>query len=241
MRTGADYLAAIAGDGRTVLLDGEPVADVSTHPGFAGPARVIASLYDSALERTDLAFEDAGRSSSAMWLIPRSADDLAARRRVHRHWAEGSFGLMGRTPDHVASLITGFAGARQVFDRGGSRFGDSVVAFYEKARAADWFIAYAITPAPGRSLQAGAPPARAVPVPRDRRGARRRHRDPRGADDRHVGGHRRLALPELDRAPAARRRGLRDLGRDAAERGRPAHLPAPPVRLADAPARSTTR
>ena len=50
--------------------------------------------------------------------MPRSADDLATRRRVHRHWAEGSFGLMGRTPDHVASLITGFAGMRDVFDRG---------------------------------------------------------------------------------------------------------------------------
>lgn len=146
MRSGADYLSAIAGDGRTVLLDGEPVADVSTHPGFAGPARVIASLYDSGLERTDLASKDAGRSSSSMWLIPRSADDLAARRRVHRHWAEGSFGLMGRTPDHVASLITGFAGARHVFDRAGSRYGDNVVGFYERARAADWFIAYAITP-----------------------------------------------------------------------------------------------
>ena len=86
--------------------------------------------------------------------------------------------------------------------------------------------------APGRSLEARPSPARAVPVSRDRRGARRRHRHPRGADDRHVGGHRRLALPELDRAPAARRRGLRDLGRDAAQRGRPAHLPATSVRLA---------
>ena len=64
MRRGADYLSAIAGDGRTVLLDGEPVADVSTHPGFAGPARVIASLYDSALERPDLAYEDGGRTSA---------------------------------------------------------------------------------------------------------------------------------------------------------------------------------
>jgi 4-hydroxyphenylacetate 3-monooxygenase len=146
MRPGSDYLSAIAGDGRMVMLDGEPVADVTTHPGFSGPARVIASLYDAAIGRADLASEDGGRTHSAMWLVPRSADDLAARRRVHRHWAEGSFGLMGRTPDHVASLITGFAGMREVFDRGGERYGDNVVAFYRRAREADWFIAYAISP-----------------------------------------------------------------------------------------------
>lgn len=145
-RRGSDYLSAIAGDGRRILLDGEPVDDVTTHPGFAGPARVIASLYDAALDRADLAYEDAGHAYSAMWLVPRSADDLATRRRVHRHWAEGSFGLMGRTPDHVASLVTGFAGMRHVFDRGGSRYGDNVASFYRQAREADWFVAYAITP-----------------------------------------------------------------------------------------------
>ncbi len=146
MRQGSEYLAGIAGDGRRVMLDGKPVDDVTTHPGFAGPARVVASLYDSARARDDLAFTEAGKTYSAMWLVPRSAEDLAVRRRVHRHWAEGSFGLMGRTPDHVASLITGFAGMRGVFDRGGTRFGDNVVAFHRQVREADSFIAYAISP-----------------------------------------------------------------------------------------------
>ena len=50
MRRGADYIAGIKGDGRTVLLDGETIDDVTTHPGFAGPTRVIASLYDAALD-----------------------------------------------------------------------------------------------------------------------------------------------------------------------------------------------
>ena len=50
-----------------------------------------------------------GRRMGAMWLIPRSAEDLGRRRAVHRFWAEGSYGLMGRTPDHVASVLTGFA------------------------------------------------------------------------------------------------------------------------------------
>jgi 4-hydroxyphenylacetate 3-monooxygenase len=146
MRRGADYLAEISRDARNIFLDGQPVTDIANQPGFSGPARVIADLYDSAREKPGLTFVDGGVSYSAKWLPPRSQADIAVRRRVHRHWAEGSFGLMGRTPDHVASIITAFAGMRQVFDRGGTRFGDNVVEFYRQAREHDWFIAYAVTP-----------------------------------------------------------------------------------------------
>ncbi|MBA2255089.1 MAG: 4-hydroxyphenylacetate 3-hydroxylase [Chloroflexi bacterium] len=146
MRRGADYIAGIRRDGRTILLDGEPIDDVTTHPGFAGPTRVVASLYDDAIGDAEIAYEDEGRSHSAMWLPPRSAEDLERRRMVHRHWAEGCFGLMGRTPDHVASIITAFAARRDVFDRAGTRYGDNVVSFYRQARDNDWFVSYAVTP-----------------------------------------------------------------------------------------------
>ena len=146
MRRGADYLEAIRRDGRTILLDGEAVADVTSHPGFAGPTRVIATLYDEAIGNPDIAYDEDGGSHSAMWLPPRSAEDLGKRRMVHRHWARGSYGLMGRTPDHVASVITAFAGRRDVFDRQDSRFGDHVTSFYRQARDNDWFVSYAVTP-----------------------------------------------------------------------------------------------
>lgn len=146
MRQGADYIAGIRDDGRTVLLDGVRVEDVTTHPGFAGPTRVIASLYDAAFADPALGYEDGGGRHSVAWLAPRSAADLERRRLVHRHWASGSFGLMGRTPDHVASIITAFAARRDVFNRGGARFGDNVSRFFQEARANDWFVTYAVTP-----------------------------------------------------------------------------------------------
>ncbi|MGH7355575.1 MAG: 4-hydroxyphenylacetate 3-hydroxylase N-terminal domain-containing protein, partial [Candidatus Rokuibacteriota bacterium] len=150
MRAGAGYVAALR-DGRTVFLDGERVKDVTTHPLFEAPIRRVAETYDRARARGDdaaLTFADpaTGRRHSAMWLIPRTADDLGTRRRVHRLWAEPSYGLMGRTPDHVASVMTAFAGWRQLFDRGGTRFGDNVVRFYERARDEDLYLAYAIVP-----------------------------------------------------------------------------------------------
>jgi 4-hydroxyphenylacetate 3-monooxygenase len=148
MRAAADYVASLR-DGRAVFLDGERVADVTTHPAFAEPIRRVAELYEAAHQAPDVTEcvdPASGRPIGAMWLIPRSAEDLGRRRAVHRFWAEGSYGLMGRTPDHVASVLTGFAGWRQLFDRAGQSFGDHVVRFYEKARVEDLYVAYAIVP-----------------------------------------------------------------------------------------------
>jgi 4-hydroxyphenylacetate 3-monooxygenase len=148
MRRAAEYVASLR-DGRAVFLDGERVADVTTHPAFAQGIQRIAERYEAAHrvpDVTECVDPVSGRRIGAMWLIPRSVEDLGRRRAVHRFWAEGSYGLMGRTPDHVASVLTGFAGWRQLFDRGGARFGDHVVRFHEKARDEDLYVAYAIVP-----------------------------------------------------------------------------------------------
>ena len=150
MRSGAHYLESLR-DGRAVFLDGARVDDVTKHPAFAPPIRRVAATWDlagAAPAQADTTFVDpaTGRRHSAMWLVPRSADDLAARRRVHRLWAEPSFGLMGRTPDHVACVLSAFAGWRQLFDRGGARFGDNVVRFHARARDEELYVAYGIVP-----------------------------------------------------------------------------------------------
>ena len=108
MRRGAEYVSGLR-DGRVVFLHGEPVEDVTTHPGFAPAIETIASLYDGMSNRPDLVVDDERGSYSAIWLTPLTPGDLLRRYRAHRYWAEGTFGLMGRTPDHVAALITAFA------------------------------------------------------------------------------------------------------------------------------------
>jgi 4-hydroxyphenylacetate 3-monooxygenase len=150
MRHGDDYIESLR-DGRAVYLDGEPVEDVTAHPAFRGAIRRIAALYDRARDpaRADqLTYVDpeTGARHSTMWLVPRTADDLRARRRAHEFWAQGSYGLMGRTPDHVSAFFCGFAASRDVFDRAGSTFGDRVVRFFERIRREDRYLAYVIVP-----------------------------------------------------------------------------------------------
>ena len=144
MRHGADYIGSLK-DGRAVYLDGELVEDVTDHPAFRNQVERVASMYEAARRQGPMLDLD-GEKASPMWLIPRTLQDLALRRETHRFWAENSFGLMGRTPDHVASVLSSWAGSSHVFARGGERFGENVVRFYDKARREDAYLAYVIVP-----------------------------------------------------------------------------------------------
>jgi 4-hydroxyphenylacetate 3-monooxygenase len=150
LRTGAEYLRSLD-DGRCILLDGERVGKVTEHPALAAAARSIAGLFDVAAapelrERMTFASPKTGAPVWRAWQIPRSHADLKAKRLFSETWAEASFGLMGRTPDHVAGFFTGFAATPKVFAAAGQKFADNVVAFYERLRDHHLYASYAIVP-----------------------------------------------------------------------------------------------
>jgi 4-hydroxyphenylacetate 3-monooxygenase len=151
MRTGADYLSSLD-DGRRVFVDGEAVKTVTAHPAFREAARSIAALYDIAAdpgnrERMTFASPKTGAPVQRAWQIPKSAADLRARRLFSETWAEATFGLMGRAPDHVAGFFAGYAATPQFFASAGEqKFADNLVAFYEFARDNHIFLSYAIVP-----------------------------------------------------------------------------------------------
>jgi len=150
MRTGAAYLESLR-DGRKVFIGGEPVADVTAHPAFREAARSVARLYDMAAEpdnRERMTFTSprTGKPVLRAYQIPKSHADLRARRLFSEVWAEATFGLMGRTPDHVAGFFCGYAATPEIFAAGGQQFADNVVAFYERMRDEHLYLSYAIVP-----------------------------------------------------------------------------------------------
>ena len=151
MRTGAEYLRSL-NDGRRVFLDGERVKDVTAHPAFRQAARSVANLFDIAAapemrERMTFASPKTGAPVWRAWQIPHTHDDLRARRLFSETWAEATFGLMGRTPDHVAGFFTGYAATPALFAANGKKqFADNVVAFYEYMRDNYIYASYAIVP-----------------------------------------------------------------------------------------------
>src|SRR5262245_55858785 len=147
-RSGDDYVRGLR-DGRTVLLDGARVADVTTHPAFAAAVRTVARLYDLAHDpanrhvMTHPSPRD-GRPINTAWLIPRTRDDLAARRRAIKAFADASYGFLGRSHDHVASFIAGFAGSPAFYARGGQRYADNLLRFAARAADEDLYVSYVI-------------------------------------------------------------------------------------------------
>jgi 4-hydroxyphenylacetate 3-monooxygenase len=150
LRTGAEYLRSLR-DGRQVLIEGERVADVTQHKAFREAARSIARLYDIAAEpalRERMTFPSPKTGAPVLraFQMPKSHADLRARRLFSETWAESTFGLMGRTPDHVAGFFCGYAAVPEIFARAGRQFADNVVKFYEHLRDNHLYASYAIVP-----------------------------------------------------------------------------------------------
>lgn len=149
-RSGNAYIEGLR-DGRSVFIDGERVWDVTRHPAFRGAVNAVARLYDLAhdpAQRDLLTFTSPTTSEpvNRCYMIPRSEEDLVLRRKALKRLSEATFGLMGRSPEHVAGFLSGFAGGSHVFARGGKEFGENVLRFYERARDEDLYITYTILP-----------------------------------------------------------------------------------------------
>jgi 4-hydroxyphenylacetate 3-monooxygenase len=150
LRTGAEYLRSL-NDGRAVYVDGELVRNVTAHPAFSEAARSAARLFDIAAdpamrERMTFTSPSTGGPVLRAFQIPRSLDDLRKKRLASETWSEATFGMIGRTPDHVAGFFCGYAAVPEVFAAGGQQYADNVVRFYEQLRENHLWATYAIVP-----------------------------------------------------------------------------------------------
>lgn len=143
VRNGEQYIAALKDD-RCIYIGGERVQDVTTHPAFAGIVKTFSELYDMAADpANDMIYttED-GTQANKIYMLPRSREDLADRRRTLMKRAEATCGFVGRSPDHVAAFLAGFSSAPDVFRE---RY-PNVHRFYKYARDNDLFVTYVIIP-----------------------------------------------------------------------------------------------
>ena len=144
LKTGAEHLEQLR-DGRAVYIGQELVRDVTTHPAFRNAARSVAAVYDMKADprhRDIMSFEEDGRRFSTYYLRPRTREDLLRRTDTHRRIANLSYGMLGRSPDHVASFVTGMAMRPDVF----GAYADNVSNYYRFMRDTDSFAAYAVVP-----------------------------------------------------------------------------------------------
>ena len=146
LRTGDEYLASLR-DGRRVYYGGERVADVTAHPAFRNTARSFARIYDRKREAQNLAamsFVEDGERSTSWFLLPKSRKDLEQRAECHRRVAEWSYGLLGRSPDHVPAFIGGMAMVPELFEANRQGFGRNVIDYFNDLKLRDLFACYLV-------------------------------------------------------------------------------------------------
>lgn len=146
LRTGEQYLQALR-DGRQVYLGKELVTDITSHPAFAGAARSFARVFErkrSAEFIDAMSVEEGGERYSAWSLLPRTQDDLLKRARTHELVAKWTHGLMGRSPDHVASYLAGMCMMPELFEgKPGVHF-NHLKAYHEEVKRRDLFVCYLV-------------------------------------------------------------------------------------------------
>ena len=150
VKTGAHHLAALR-DGREVYIDGERVADVTTHPAFRNAVHQVAALYDyqarsENLERMTFVPPVSGGyvRINRCWQLPRSHAELVARRQAISDWSEQSGGFLGRSPDHVASSLAGQVIGINVIRRHGEARAQALLDYFDEARRRDHYVSYVI-------------------------------------------------------------------------------------------------
>ena len=148
MRTAKSHLESLR-DGREVYILGQRVADVTTHPAYRNSVASAAHLYDyqsapENAEKMTFASPATGERVSRAWQLPASYAELVARREALTAWAETHFGFMGRSPDHVASCISGMYMGIEVFEQWDRARAGALREYYEFARDRDLFLTYVI-------------------------------------------------------------------------------------------------
>jgi 4-hydroxyphenylacetate 3-monooxygenase len=148
MRTGESHVESLR-DGRKIYLQGELVDDVTSHPAYRNAVGSAAHLYDyhcdpRNLQKMTFASPETGEPVSRSWQLPETYAQLVERREALTAWAETHVGFMGRSPDHVASCISGMYMGIELFESFDPKRAGALRDYYRYARDNDLFLTYVI-------------------------------------------------------------------------------------------------
>jgi 4-hydroxyphenylacetate 3-monooxygenase len=141
IRTGAEYCESIR-DGRAVFVNGERVADVTTHPMFKPVVDIRARIYDMAHEpatRAVMAYEDGGETHAIGNKLPYTQDDWWAKRRATDTVLEEIGGIVTRVGDETVGEMWSLFDGRDVLSEVDPRFAKNIESHIERVLFRDPF------------------------------------------------------------------------------------------------------
>ncbi len=162
-KDGKAYLSSLR-DSRSIYIDGRKVADVTTDNCFRGVVRTAAGLYDfqaapENIEQMTFQSPTCGARVNLAWQLPRTYGDLVRRRQAIEKWSALSCGMIGRSPDHVASTLGGFRMGLAAFRDYNPARAAALESYFQYARDNDLFLSYVIiNPQADKARSAGEQP-----------------------------------------------------------------------------------
>lgn len=111
LKTGEQYKESLK-DNRQIWVGGQKLNSVYDEPALAKGIDLLASMFDDQFteehaDATTYYDEKAGAVLSRSWQIPRTREDLAARRRMIEYTSLKTAGTFGRPPDLAPSIVVG--------------------------------------------------------------------------------------------------------------------------------------
>jgi 4-hydroxyphenylacetate 3-monooxygenase len=148
MKNGKLHLDSLR-DGRQIYIDGALAENHVDHPAFKKSILSAATMYEyqaqpENLEKMTFTSPKTGDRVSRMWQLPTSYAELVERRKALESWANLSCGFFGRSPDHVASVISGMYMGLDLFKQHGEKRARALSDYYEYARDRDLYLTYVI-------------------------------------------------------------------------------------------------
>ncbi len=147
VRTGEQFLEGLR-DGREIWLEGERVADVTTHPKTARMAKTLAGIYDlqhtpENHDRMTFKSPTSGEPVALSYLVPETQEDLLRRRGALEIVAQSCHGMLGRTPDYVNIQLTASRQLAHLFGLNDKRHEANLRNYHEYVRERDLCVTHA--------------------------------------------------------------------------------------------------
>lgn len=140
LKTGQQYKESLRDGRRVMIADGSMVDDVTVHPQFRDTVETVAEFYDlqHAPDTQDVAAyrdEETGQLASRAWQVPRTKEDLVARRELARLSTYHTFGAFGRPPDYGSFNALGLLSIADRIGRSNAEWEKNIEEFVRWGRA----------------------------------------------------------------------------------------------------------
>ena len=148
-RTGQQYIGGLREHTPEVVIAGERVKDVTTHPALRNGVKTLASLYDmqhgpDIRDEMTYVSPTTGDRVGLSFLTPRTGQDLEQRHAMMARWARVSCGMMGRTPDFLNVSMMAMSAAGDYFARNRPEFKKNIQNYYEYVREHDLVLTHTL-------------------------------------------------------------------------------------------------